>query len=97
MVRQELPLDLTDRAEVPIPILVVEVVSEFTRRREHVQKRQFYRDLAIPEYWIVDPDEHSVRVVKPGCEDEVTVSRLAWSPAASHEPLSIDLSEIFGN
>ena len=57
MVRQEIPKDLTDWAEAPVPILVVEVISEFTRRREHVQKRTFYLDAAIAEYWIVDPDE----------------------------------------
>jgi len=46
--------------------LVVEVVSkdDKSRRRDHVQKRQDYADGGIPEYWIVDPQEQQITVLK---------------------------------
>jgi Uma2 family endonuclease len=97
MVRPELPRDLTDWSKAPPPILVVETTSEYTRRRDYIQKRQFYTDAAIPESWIVDPDERPILVVTPGSEDQVIAQRLTWSPPDSREPLVISLREIFGS
>jgi Uma2 family endonuclease len=97
MVRNEIPNDLTDWGKAPVPILVVEVISEFTRQREHVEKRTFYLDAAIAEYWIVDPDERSICIVKANHHDDIVTERLQWSPTGSREPLSIQLSEVFGD
>ncbi len=46
--------------------LVVEVVSkdDNSRRRDLVQKRQDYAEAGILEYWIVDPQEEQVTVLK---------------------------------
>ncbi len=82
--------------DLPLPILVVEVISPTTRRREHEQKRKFYRELGIPEYWIVDPENDSIRVVKPGHDDEVTAARLTWHPRGASAPLNISVPELFG-
>ena len=60
-----------DWDEAPVPILVVEVLSDSTRRRDHEQKRDFYIDAGVEEYWIVDPDRASVRVVRRGVEDMI--------------------------
>lgn len=48
------------------PLLVVEVVSpgNLQRDRDYVAKRQQYQDLAIPEYWIVDPQRQTVVVLE---------------------------------
>jgi len=43
------------RLLAPVPVLVVEVLSPSTRRRDFNQKRQFYLDVGVEEYWIVDP------------------------------------------
>lgn len=45
--------------------LVMEVVSEGeeNRRRDLETKRQEYAEAKIPEYWIVDPDEHRITVM----------------------------------
>lgn len=37
------------------PDLVVEIVSEHSRRRDKVQKTKAYAKHGVPEYWIVDP------------------------------------------
>ncbi|MEQ8971730.1 MAG: Uma2 family endonuclease [Coleofasciculus sp. C1-SOL-03] len=44
----------------PPPLLVVEVVSESTKRTDYRAKRSEYSVLEIPEYWIVDPLEAKV-------------------------------------
>lgn len=48
------------------PDLAIEIISESTRRRDEVRKRELYEQFGVPEYWIVDPEA-----------DHVTVYRLA--------------------
>lgn len=47
----------------PPPLLVVEVVSETTKRTDYGAKRAEYSVLNIPEYWIVDPLENKIIVL----------------------------------
>jgi Uma2 family endonuclease len=47
----------------PPPLLVVEVVSETTKRTDYGAKRAEYSVLNIPEYWIVDPLENKITVL----------------------------------
>lgn len=45
-----------------LPLLVVEVVSpgNVNRDRDYHTKRREYAEMGIPEYWIIDPEEHKV-------------------------------------
>ena len=79
----------------PKPILVVEVTSETTRRRDYVEKRQLYVDLEIPEYWIVDIESREVHVVRPGRQDVVVADELTWHPASAPVPLRINVASVF--
>lgn len=82
--------------EAPRPLLVIEVLSDATRRRDLKEKRELYIDeMRIPEYWIVDPDARSVRVARPGGPDTVTQTTLTWLPDGVAEPLTIDLGAVF--
>lgn len=81
--------------ELPLPILVVETLSSSTRRRDHLQKRDFYMDAGIPEYWIVDGEERSIRVVQPATQDSVAWDVLTWAPEGAGEPLVIDVRAYF--
>lgn len=45
------------------PLLVVEVVSFESVKRDYRYKRSEYAALEIPEYWIVDPIENKVSVL----------------------------------
>jgi len=42
------------------PDLIVEIVSPSTESRDRELKRERYQEAGVPEYWIVDPLEHTV-------------------------------------
>ncbi|HZF12237.1 MAG TPA: Uma2 family endonuclease [Thermoanaerobaculia bacterium] len=44
------------------PDLVVEILSDSTRRRDETLKRHLYERFGVLEYWLVDPDSKTVRV-----------------------------------
>lgn len=46
------------------PLLVVEVLSRSTRRRDAGEKRDIYAGLGVPHYWLVDPERHSATVLR---------------------------------
>ena len=79
----------------PLPLLVVEVLSDTTRRRDRVEKRSLYRDLNIPDYWIVDGDRRVVRVARPGADDVDVSAVLTWQPLSVTDPFVLDLDEYF--
>ncbi len=56
---------LTNRLEMPPPLLVVEVVSpsKTNRDRDYQDKRTQYQARAIPEYWLIDPKQQTVTVL----------------------------------
>jgi Uma2 family endonuclease len=81
--------------EMPPPILVVEVLSDSTRRRALLHKRALYLDNGIPALWQFDPVTRTVRVARPGQPDEVASDLLAWQPAGASEPLVIDVGALF--
>jgi Uma2 family endonuclease len=80
---------------LPLPILVVEILSGSTRRRDRGEKRMAYAGLGIAEYWIVDRRAREVTVVRPGSEDQHVTRTLRWQPHANLPPLEISLAELF--
>ena len=79
----------------PLPLLVIEVLSDTTRRRDRVEKRTLYRDLGIQDYWIVDGERRIVRVARPGADDVDVSTALTWQPAGVPETFLLDLPEYF--
>ena len=79
----------------PLPLLVVEILSDTTRRRDRVEKRDLYRGVEIPDYWIVDGDRRSVRVVRPSVDDVDVRTVLTWQPAGTTDPFELGLPEYF--
>ncbi|MBW4539370.1 MAG: Uma2 family endonuclease [Myxacorys chilensis ATA2-1-KO14] len=68
----------TIRLSMAPPALVVEVVSpgELQRDRDYVAKRSQYAAIAVPEYWIVDPEIEVISVCELGnSEYQVTQFR----------------------
>ena len=46
------------------PNVVVEVLSDGTRRYDEIQKRKVYESSGIDEYWVVDPEIELVKVYR---------------------------------
>jgi Uma2 family endonuclease len=46
------------------PDLVIEIVSETTRKRDEVTKRKLYERFGVQEYWVVDPELETVKIFR---------------------------------
>ena len=85
-----------DRWErMPAPLLVVEILSRTTARRDRIAKRSYYLDAGAAQYWIVDREARSITVVRRDRSDDVVTDRLRWEPIAGIEALAIELSKVF--
>lgn len=86
----------TDWAKTPTPLLVVEVSSRSTWRRDLNQKRAYYlEDVGVSEYWMVDRESRAIRVARPDTDDIVFETVLRWHPAGASVPLDIEIARLF--
>ena len=81
--------------ELPPPRLVVEAMSPTTRRRDLVNKREYYLDAGAGEYWVLDGERREVRVIRRGEPDVVVRDSLVWRGVVA-EPLVLDVVALFG-
>ena len=96
MVRQPRMIRATDWDDAPTPILIVEVLSGSTRRRDVGQKRELYLDAGVGEYWVVDPERRTILVARRGLPDVVASETVTWRAAAAPTPLVVDVASLFG-
>jgi Uma2 family endonuclease len=94
MVRAPLSSGARDWDEAPCPILVVEVLSPSTRRRDQSDKRDFYREVGIGEYWVIDPERQTVRVFTR-TSDLTYSGDVQWAPRAGADPLVMRVARLF--
>ena len=80
--------------KLPPPLLVIEVLSPTTRRRDLVTKREYYLDAGAGEYWVVDGEQQEIHVSRLGEEDVIVRESLVWRGAAA-EPLMLDVAALF--
>src|SRR5688572_9641243 len=98
MVRREHPRRTgrdEDWTRAPVPILMVEILSSYTRRRDHREKRQLYLDAGVAEYWVIDPEEREISVSRHDAATHMQRQRVTWLPAGVSGPLSVDVAELF--
>ncbi len=82
--------DILTKANVQgAPALVVEVLSEGTRRRDERLKRQLYDRAGVREYWLVDPHRQSVTVCRRAATDALSVEETLSTRA--HDQLTTPL------
>jgi Uma2 family endonuclease len=82
--------------QVRRPLLVVEVLSDSTARKDRFTKRRLYQDVGIPLYWLVDADAKVVEVWTPKLQFPVSEHEvIRWHPEGAAEPLVIRLAELF--
>ena len=55
---------LTAAHAVGAPDLVIEILSPSTRRRDEVLKRDLYEARGVAEYWLIDPEAETVKVLR---------------------------------
>ncbi len=82
--------------------LVVEVVSPDDPHRDLVTKRFEYARAGIPEYWIVDPRDETITVLRLGDEQSASTyaeherfSRGDMADSPSFEKLVFDVTAVF--
>ena len=83
------------------PDLIVEILSDSTRRRDERLKRTLYEQHGVKEYWIVDPELDSIKLyrLRDGRYDAPHELTLEQSQAILTTPLlsgfSLSLSDLF--
>jgi Uma2 family endonuclease len=98
MVRQPPPKPKVRWEDMPLPVLVVEIISDSTRRRDRGPKRDFYMvDAGVADYWIVDADTRTITAVRQGEPDRVADDHLIWEPAGTSDPLKVVVADVFSS
>jgi Uma2 family endonuclease len=95
MVREAHPRPEKDWNKAPRPSLIVEILSEYTRRRDKAQKKNLYLEAGL-EYWIVDPEARTITVARPGESDRVEREAMSWTPVGVSATLILGFADIFG-
>jgi Uma2 family endonuclease len=85
-----------------VPDLVVEILSDNTRKKDEVTKRKLYERFGVPEYWIVDPVLETIKVFRLNDQRYDRVAELSVeSSDRLTTPLlpqfSLLLSDLFGS
>lgn len=91
---------VTEKCVQGAPDLVIEILSEATRKTDEIVKRKLYERHGVREYWIVDPELETVKVYRLEQQGYVRAAELAKE--AGHAlatpllpELTIPLAEIF--
>ena len=82
------------------PDLIVEILSDSTRKKDELTKRKLYERFGVQEYWIVDPDLESVKIFRREHNVLVRAAELTKEAndalTSAHFPnLRLPLTEIF--
>lgn len=88
-----LPADVRPQ-DVPLPALVVEVVSPTGRVFDRVTKRALYAEAGIEAYWVLDPQRRIAEMwLGPGLTPVGVVQELT---VPGFEGLTVDASSLWG-
>lgn len=80
------------------PELIIEILSESTRRNDRLTKFKLYQQAGVQEYWIVDPESRvvSVYTLEDGAyHAAATYSASASVPVGVLEDCTVDLTAVF--
>ena len=79
-------------------VLIAEVLSPSTAKRDRGIKRLFYQRVGVPEYWIVDLEARLIERWTPADErPEILRERLAWTDPVTGSELVLDVERYFAD
>ena len=55
---------ITEKNIRGVPDLLVEIISESTRRTDEITKRKLYEHAGVREYWVIDPVVDTVKIYR---------------------------------
>jgi Uma2 family endonuclease len=97
-IRNETAHILNERNARGAPDLVIEVLSESTRRKDVLRKRRLYARARVGWYWVVDPEVDRIEFLRLDGDDYALAARFD-APAVAEPPgfptVRIDLAALF--
>jgi prevent-host-death family protein len=81
-----------------VPALLVEIMSESTKRKDLTKKLDLYMDSGVREYWIINPQNREVTVYRfenKDIADSFTYRKPEAAKSFLFEGLSVELSRVF--
>ncbi len=83
--------------EMPPPLLVIEVLSPSTHKRDRHRKRPAYLAFGVGEVWIVDQHARTIeRWTKASEFPDTFRESIAWQPDSAHPAVMVTEAELFG-
>lgn len=77
-------------------VLIAEVLSPSTAKRDRGIKRELYQRVGVPEYWIVDLDARLIERWTPSDErPEILREQVTWTDPVSGAKLVLDVARYF--
>ena len=77
-------------------VLIAEVLSPGTAKRDRGIKRTLYQRVGVPEYWIVDLDARLIERWTPSdTRPEILREQLTWTDPVSGVEVALDLERYF--
>ena len=86
-----------DWREMPAPILVIEILSRSTTKRDRHRKRPAYLANGVAEVWLIDRHTRTIERWTSASEfPEIHHGSISWSPDANLPSLLVPELELFG-
>ena len=91
------PFAHRDWRQTPPPVLVVEIASPSTARRDRHRKRPAYLSHGVGEVWTVNEEKRTIERWTAASEfPETHHGSITWAPDATKPALTLDEMELFG-
>jgi Uma2 family endonuclease len=83
---------ITKRAVECAPDLIIEIGSPSTEERDRTTKQKLYASEGVGEYWLVDPEQHTIEVLLLGAEGEGYSSHGVFGPGQTVASVTFEVA-----
>ncbi len=93
---------ITEKNIQGVPDLVVEILSESSRKTDEIIKRKLYERYQVQEYWIVDPELENIKIYRQADQGYTRTAELSTEThdavtSALFPNWTLPLTQVFGN